>query len=227
MTALEDFLFEPQHNKDWHMQFSERAALQHALLRASPDISIEIGTFLCGSLRSIAAASRNVYTFDIDPSMSRQGKDFPNVQFIIGNSTDTVPLIINYINESDRELNFVLIDGSHSEIGVKTDIANILKYIPKSRSTIVLMHDSANPAVRKGILDAPWAENPFVHALDLDYVPGMIYDREDIRGQIWGGLAAAILLPEKRTGHLNLQASFDFSLKCLIEKSMAMLSTPA
>ena len=168
--------------------------------------------------RSIAAASRHVYTFDLD---DRTLPELSNVSFITGNSGETLPPIIDEINASeDREINFILIDGDHSEHGVKNDITNCLKYRPKKRSTIILMHDSSNPTVRKGIVDAPWADNPYVHGLDLDFVPGMLYDREDIKGQIWGGLAAAVILPEKRSGDFALLASFEPSRLVLLEKSI-------
>lgn len=199
------------------MQFSERAALMYILSRTTPDVSIEIGTFLGGSLRSIAASSLNVYTFDLD---DRTLPGMPNVSFIAGNSATTLPPIIEEINASDREINFILIDGDHSELGVKNDIANCMQYRPKKRPTIILMHDSANPAVRKGIVEAPWASNPHLHSIDLDFIPGMLYDREDIRGQIWGGLAAAVMLPEKRPGGVAMHTSFAHSLSVLMEKSI-------
>lgn len=199
------------------MQFSERAALMYILNRTSPDVSLEIGTFLGGSLRSIAAASRKVYTFDID---DRTLPGYPNVSFVTGDSATTLPPIIEEVNASDREINFILIDGDHSELGVKNDIANCLQYRPKKRATIILMHDSSNPAVRKGIAEAPWESNPHLHGVDLDFVPGMLYNREDIKGQIWGGLAAAVMLPEKRSGGITMPASFDHSLSVLMEKSI-------
>lgn len=216
-SSLENALFDPSINQDWHMQFSERAALMYVLSRTTPDVSIEIGTFLGGSLRSIAAASQSVYTFDLD---DRTLPGYPNVSFIAGNSAATLPPIIEEINASEREINFILIDGDHSESGVRNDIANCLNYRPKHRATVILMHDSSNPAVRKGIIDAPWDASPHIHGVDLDFVPGMLYDREDIKGQIWGGLAAAVMLPEKRSGGVAVQSSFDHSLSVLMEKSI-------
>jgi Methyltransferase domain len=216
-SSLENALFDPDINENWHMSFSERAALMYALSRTNPDVSIEIGTFLGGSLRSIAAASRHVYTFDLDdrtiPGMS-------NVSFVAGDSSKTLPPIIDEINASDREINFILIDGDHSETGVKNDIANCLRYRPKKRATIILMHDSSNPAVRKGIRDAPWAGNPYVHGIELDLVAGVLFNNEELRGQIWGGLAVAVVLPEKRSGDVYWQASFEHARSILLEKSI-------
>ncbi|WP_202802227.1 hypothetical protein, partial [Bradyrhizobium liaoningense] len=95
------------------------------------------------------------------------------------------------------------------EIGVRNDIATCLKYKPKKRPTFILMHDSSNPTVRKAIAESPWAEHPHVHGVGLDFIPGVLFDRGDLRGQIWGGLAAAVMLPEKRSGELSLEAPFE------------------
>jgi hypothetical protein len=221
MSLFEDALFDRSTNENWHMQFSERAALIYVLGRTAPDVSIEIGTFLGGSLRSIAAASRHVYTFDLD---DRTLPGLSNVSFIAGNSLETVPPIIDQINASDREINFILIDGDHSEAGVRNDIVNCLHYRPKTRATIILMHDSCNPDVRRGIASAPWAECPYFHGIDLDFVAGLLFDfdgEEHLDGQIWGGLAAAVLLPEKRCGNnLVWQSPFEPSRLVLLEKSI-------
>jgi hypothetical protein len=214
---LEAALFDAALNSNWHMQLSERVALMYVLQRMNPDVSLEIGTFLGGSLRPIAAASRHVYALDID---DRTIPELANVSFVIGNSAQTLPPIIDELNDSDRELNFILIDGDHSEIGVRNDIIQCLRYLPKLQSTIILMHDSSNPAVRKGIAEAPWDDSPYIHGLDLDLIPGMLYDRSDIKGQMWGGLAAAIMLPEKRSGAVSVQASFEPSRLALLEKSI-------
>ncbi len=214
---LETLLIDPMLNNNWHMQIGERVALMYVLNKIKPDISIEIGTFLCGSLRPIAATSRQVYSLDID---DRSSDDFSNVTFITGHSANTLPDVIDKINHSDQDLNFILVDGGHSEAVVRNDLASCLRYRPKSRPTVLLMHDSSNPAVRKGIMDAPWADNPHAHCLNLDFVPGLLFDRNDIKGQIWGGLAAAVMLPEKRSGYFSMQASFDYSLSVLFSKSV-------
>lgn len=217
VDPLETLLIDPTINDNWHMQMSERVALMYVLDKIKPDISIEIGTFLCGSLRPIAATSRQVYTFDID---DRSRPNFSNVTFITGDSANTLPHVIDKINNSDREINFILVDGGHSEAVVRSDLASCLRYRPKSRPTVLLMHDSSNPAVRKGIIEAPWADNPYAHCLNLDFVPGLLFDREDIKGQIWGGLAAAVMLPEKRSVNFSMQASFQYSLSVLFDKSV-------
>lgn len=215
--GLENSLIDAEFTKDWHMQLSERVALLHALARFKPDISIEIGTFLGGSLRPISAASHQVYTFDID---DRTLPGMPNVEFVTGSSSETLPPIVEKINASDREINFILIDGDHSENGVKIDITNCMKYRPKTRPTIILMHDSCNPDVRKGIVDAPWSDSPYLHELYLDFVPGVLFDRPDLKGQIWGGFAAAVMSPVERSGDVSVQAPFEPSRQAMLSKSI-------
>lgn len=202
------------------MQFSERAALLHVLSRLKPEVSIEIGTFQCGSLRPIAAASKRVFTFDIDENQHRISPLFPNVTFVTGDSAVTLPPIIDRLNDAREEVNFILVDGSHEEAGVTSDLLQCARYIPKRRPTMILAHDSANPAVRAGILNVPWNDFPHVHTVDLDFVPGMLYDRPDIDGQIWGGLAAILMLPQSRQGHVMLTAPFEPSRQALLEKSV-------
>jgi hypothetical protein len=65
-NCLENVFFDVVPGQDWHMQFSEQAALLYMLQRLSPDISLEIGTFPGGSLGPIPRLSRDVFTFDID-----------------------------------------------------------------------------------------------------------------------------------------------------------------
>lgn len=217
-SVLESALFDEDQSNNWHMVFSERAALLHVLTRAQPDISLEIGTYLGGSLRPTAAASRHVYSFDID---DRSFPGLSNVTFVRGDAAETAPPLIEKIQSNDdEEINFILIDGNHAEDAVRTDIANCLKYQPKTRPTFILMHDSSNPACRQGIINAPWDDNPHVHALDLDFVTGMLYSREDIKGEIWGGLALGILLPEKRQGDVFRKSNFEYSRLALMEKSV-------
>ncbi|MGV3580263.1 class I SAM-dependent methyltransferase [Brevundimonas sp.] len=219
-VALEDVLFDLTPGQDWHMQYSERVALHYILSRINPDVSIEIGTFRCGSLGPISRASKNVYTFDIDPNQHRNKAQFPNVEFITGNSAHTLPPIIEYLNKSERELEFILVDGSHEEEGVRLDLVECLKYRPKKSPTMIVMHDSSNPVVRAGIKKAPWQECPYVHALDLDFVPGMLYNRADIAGEIWGGLAVALMLPQPREGDLVPWSTFEPSRSVLMQHSI-------
>lgn len=227
MPALIDsLLVGPQWNENWHMTAPERSLLIRVLEQVKPDISLEIGTFQCGSLRPIAHYSRRAYTFDIDANQHRVASVFPTVEFVTGDSGATVPPVIEAVNASDEEINFILIDGSHETEGVRQDICACLKYRPKRSSTVILMHDSSNPEVREGIVTAPWSECPYVHELDLDACPGFLYDRADIEGEIWGGLALALLLPSKRQGDVRRQSLFEYSRQAMLAKSVYAKDAP-
>jgi hypothetical protein len=222
---FDDTLFEPSLNQNWHMLPGERAALMFLLNRMKPDVSIEIGTFQAGSLRPIAALSKRVVTFDVDPNQHRIAPLFPNVRFVTGDTFTTLRPVIDELNGSREALNFILIDGSHEEEGVHADIVNCLRYVPKSSPCVIAMHDSSNPAVRKGIAKAPWASSPFVHGVDLDFVHGALYERADIRGQIWGGLALAVMRPEKRVEPLVIGSQFEYSRQAMLQNSVYQSSS--
>jgi hypothetical protein len=202
------------------MTRSERAALLHVLTRIRPQISIEIGTFRAGSLRPISEYSESVYTFDIDPNQHRISPMFRNCTFVTGDTAVTLPPIIEAINNSADELNFILIDGSHEEEGVRLDVMNCLAYIPKTRPCVIMMHDSCNPVVRAGLEKADWNSSPHVRGVDLDFVNGSLYDRSDIHGQIWGGLGLAVLTPEHRSGPVTIDRKFEYSRSFLLENSV-------
>ncbi|WP_461658096.1 class I SAM-dependent methyltransferase [Methylorubrum aminovorans] len=220
-TLLDDVLVGPNWNENWHMTSAERSVLIRVLERVRPDLSIEIGTFRCGSLRPIAHYSRRVITFDIDANQHRVASAFPTVEFITGDSGILLPQTIDRLNSSDTEdLNFILIDGSHETDGVVNDITACLQYRPKRNPTIILMHDSSNPNVRRGIENAPWDTCPYVHELDYDYCYGALYNRHDVHGQIWGGLAAAIMLPVERNGELKPRANFEYTRLAMLSKSI-------
>lgn len=213
-SVLSKSLFGSYFDQDWHMQPSERVAVLHLLQRLKPKLSIEIGTFRGGSLRPISRLSNKVITFDIDPNQHRIAPLFPNTRFVTGDTANTLPPEIERMNsEPGLEWEFILIDGSHETDGVTSDINNCLRYIPKNSPCFIVMHDSSNPAVRKGIRAADWSDCKYFHALDLDYVPGQLYSRVDIKDQVWGGLGLGLLLPEERQGEPQIQGHFEYSLE--------------
>jgi hypothetical protein len=220
LSSLEDSLFRPSLNQNWHMVPAERAALLYVLGQARPDVSIEIGTFLAGSLRPISAYSKRVITFDIDEMQHRIAPMFPNTTFVSGDTASTLPPIIEQLNAGTEELGFIPIDGSHETAGVTADVNNCLKYIPKTKTCFILMHDSSNPAVRAGIVGGAWEQCPYVHGLDLDFVGGSLYNRPDINGEIWGGLGVAVLKPTPRDFPLQVMQPFEHSLEQLRKHSV-------
>jgi hypothetical protein len=74
------------------------------------------------------------------------------------------------------------------------------------------MHDSFNPLCREGMATAAWDSSPYVHKVELDFVPGKLYHPdEDIFGspagnEMWTGLGLAVLRPEPRVGPVKILA---------------------
>lgn len=222
-SSFDSTIFSPVWDTDWHMQGGERAALLWLLSSLRPRISIEIGTFRGGSLRPIAHFSRKTYTFDIDPRQHRIASSFPTVEFVTGDTAVTLPPVIDAISRRGEEIGFILVDGSHETAGVRHDIDTCLRYVPRSTPCVIAMHDSANPAVREGILSAGWRDCPHVHGLDLDFVPGILHPRADIRNQLWGGIAVAVLLPTPRTGSFDLRTPFAHTIRAVQQAIAAHL----
>ena len=95
----------------------------------------------------------------------------------------------------------MLVDGDHSRAGVRTDLNNVLKFKPRF-PTVIMAHDSFNPACRTGMLEARWTDSAYAHLVEIDFQHGSIFDRSQPPGQMWGGFALAVLLPEKRQKEL-------------------------
>ncbi len=186
----------------WNSVPAERATITSLLQNIRPECAIEIGTYLGASLRIIHCYSQKIYSLDIDPSCeTRLAKDLPKANFVIGPSQETLPTLLEEIssNPDHPELEFVFVDGDHTRKGVRDDINALMGYTPKKR-LIILMHDVANPSCRQGMLEANWESNPYLHYVDLDFVPGILHYLTSSYREMWGGFGIAIMLPEKRTG---------------------------
>src|ERR1039458_8962208 len=194
----------------WQMTSCEQFALQGLLRRLSPVLSVEIGTYRGGSLQVLSRFSETVISLDIDPGVAtRLAGKFSNVQFRSGDSSRLLPDLVRELNEQKRPVVFVLIDGDHSAEGVRRDIEALLELQPQQR-VVIILHDSFNPACREGMRAANLAKSPYVHHVELDFIPGIYhfdaYDTAEARS-MWGGFACAVLLPEKRAGELKIQES--------------------
>ena len=136
---------------------------------------------------------------------------FPDVHFIAGKSWEVLPDLLKKISDEQLRLGFILIDGDHTSEGVRNDINAILRnYNPIGR-LVILFHDSFNPVCRKGILQAGWADCPFVHYVDIDYIPGTYVDDEyngkTQQNTMWGGFCLAVLEPAERKETLIIRQS--------------------
>ncbi len=181
---------------------ADRLVLFSMLEAIRPKVAIEIGTAHGGSLGAISQYSQTVYTLDINPRCeSVLGKSFPNATFITGSSRETLPKLLEQLDDEDAEIGFVLIDGDHAYNEVLADIQSVLQYRPRC-PTYVLMHDSFHPACRRAMRDAPWSVCPYVHSVELDLSVGHLDLDPKFWRKMWGGFALATLRPEKREREL-------------------------
>jgi Methyltransferase domain len=173
------------------MSFGERAALEGLLSQLMPGVSIELGTAQGGSLERIAFHSDEVHTFDlVDPPLRRG--DFPNVRFHVGDSHKLLPEALSELASEGRNVDFVLVDGDHSTEGVREDVENLLRSPALGRAVIV-MHDTANEMVRRGIESVHFDAYPKVAYVELDFVCGYMFREASLRHELWGGLGLVVL----------------------------------
>lgn len=188
---------------EWQMNDSERLALMAVLARLRPKCAIEVGTYRGGSLSLIAQTAECVYSIDIDPEIPGKYSHIKNARFFTGPSDKVLPLLLDKLTRNNIPVEFVLIDGDHSAEGVRRDIEIMLNYRP-TRPMIMMMHDGFNPECRRGMIEAEWQRSPYVHFVDLDFIPGRIVETGGGgSGEMWGGLAMAYFSPVEREGELQ------------------------
>jgi len=200
-------------DSDWQMDPAERLALTGLLEHLRPELSVEIGSKYGGSLAVLSRYSKRVVSFDIDPEVPTRLSRFSNVEFVIGDSRKTLPEVLRRLRTEGSAVSFALVDGDHTADGVREDCRAFLAERPLS-TLYVLMHDSLNPDVRRGIAGAGWEACPFVHALELDMVPGSMKG-EPVSRELWGGFALAILEPQDRRGPLTVGTSGERGYRAL------------
>jgi hypothetical protein len=180
------------------MSVGERAALEGVLALAKPNLAIEIGTAEGGSLRRIAAHAGEVHSFDLvePPSDLRE---LENVTFHTGSSHELLAPVLAGFAGSDRNVDFVLVDGDHSADGVRRDLSELLSS-PALGRTLVLVHDTANERVREGVDAARVDRFAKVVHVDLDAVAGAMYRAPEIRHELWGGLGLILVDADEPRG---------------------------
>jgi hypothetical protein len=204
-TSWNELLY-PQGKLDtWQMSDSERIGLTGVLSRVKPGCAIEIGTYHGGSLSAISRYAKSVFSIDIDPDVLNRVPARDNVSFLIGPSTVILPRLFEELELARMPVEFILIDADHSAEGVRRDIEMVLDYQPK-RPLVVMLHDGFNPDCRRGMLEARWDRSPYVHYVDIDFIPGRVVEHGGGGdGEMWGGLAFAYFDPTPRQGPLEIR----------------------
>lgn len=109
----------------------EQLALVYFLQNLRPQVAIEIGTQLGRSLQIISHFSKKVDSLDINPEVpNRLARKYSNTEYIVGNSSTTLPLLLEKLEQETAEVSFILVDGDHSMEGLKRDLRAILKFKP-------------------------------------------------------------------------------------------------
>lgn len=204
--------------QNWMMAPAEKVALIFLLEQLRPKVAIEIGTRFGGSLQVLSKFCDRVYSIDIDPEVpQRLNGKFPNVEYLIGRSDQLLPPLLDRLRQESAELSFALVDGDHSTDGVRRDIDHLLRVRPTVPFYIV-MHDSFNPQCRLGLRQANWSANPYVHAVELDFVSGVVNSAPAFRDQLWGGLAMGILLPSERHERFEVTAGAERTFQAVMSR---------
>jgi Methyltransferase domain len=176
------------------MGLGERAAVAGVLAELRPAVSIELGTYLGGSLSTISKLSGHVHSFDLELQVDASA--YPNATFHVGDSHELLPTVLKELAAGGTDVQFALVDGDHSPDGARRDVLDLLGS-NAMRSGVILLHDTGNEAVRRGLEEISYAQYGNVGLIDLDFVPAV--SPKGSLSSRWGGLGM-ILLDEHREG---------------------------
>ena len=162
-------------NSDWKMSCREKLSVIGLLQCLKPKKVIEFGYHRGGATKWLSQFAENVISVDVNEFVIEASKKYSNVD----PWKCTTGEAINKIKADNLTFDLAIIDADHSRRAVANDISGIL-----SHSEVILMHDSFNPACRKGMLDALKSQSS--HAFYLDFIPSILK-----RDGLWGGFAIA------------------------------------
>jgi hypothetical protein len=173
----------------WQMTYGERVALEGLAAAAKPQLALEIGTAQGGSLDCIAAHAREVHSFDLVPP---EGEVPANVTVHTGNSRETLPSVLAELAAAGRTVDFALVDGDHTAAGVRADVETVVTS-PAVDHALIVLHDTMNEEVRRGIRGAGLEDIDRVVYVNLDLVPGFLSKSGPFADQLWGGLGLIVV----------------------------------
>ena len=176
------------------MTYGERSALEGLVAAAKPAIAIEVGMARDGEPR-LASPPTPARCIPSTSSLEPEGDLPPNVTAHTGNSRETLPRVLSAeLAEEGRRVEFCLIDGDHTAAGVTADLDAVLRS-PAVDFALVVLHDTMNGEVRRGIRSVGLEAIPRVVYCDLDLVPGYAAAGGPYAGQLWGGLGLVVVDP--------------------------------
>jgi hypothetical protein len=132
-----------------------------------------------------------VHAFDDSEPSDELVAALRNVTFHTGDSHALLPRFLAELTEQRANVDFALVDGDHSALGVKRDVEDLLAS-PAVGRTLIVLHDTANPVVREGLEAVEYQAFSKLTWVDLDWVPGFMFREGSARGQAWGGLGVIV-----------------------------------
>jgi hypothetical protein len=182
-------LLEIFEERAWQMSLGERAAIEGVLAQLRPALAIEIGSAEGASSRMLAAHAGELHCFDLTaPSLPLP----ENVILHIGDSHELLPAFLASLSEHGRNVELVIVDGDHTAEGVQRDVEDLLNSTALARGAI-LIHDTANQRVRRGLDSVRFAAWPKVSYVDLDWIPGRMFAEPRLHNELWYGLGLVLL----------------------------------
>jgi len=173
----------------WQMSLGERAAVEGVLAQLKPELAIEIGSAEGACLRRIAAHAGEVHSFDL---VAPVGEPPDNVTLHTGDSHELLPAFLARLADQSKTVDFVLVDGDHTPEGVRRDVEDLLDCTALAQ-TVILIHDTANERVRRGLDAVRFAAWPKVAHVELDWIPGQLFAEPALRNELWYGLGLVVL----------------------------------
>lgn len=183
-------------DEEWIMSLGERAAIEGLVSQVRPNLALEIGAGLGGSLKRIAAHSDEVHEIDLNAPPAFV-KELGNVHWHTGDSHELLPRLLRQFSDAGRNVDFALVDGDHTSAGVRRDMEDLLSSPAVSR-TVIVAHDTMNESVRAGLEQVDYERITKVAFVELDFVPGYMLREPSRRYQLWGGLGLIVVDQDSR-----------------------------
>jgi hypothetical protein len=173
----------------WQMSLGERAAIEGVLAQVQPRLAVEIGSAEGACLRRIAVHAEKVHSFDLDPPSIELPS---NVTLHTGDSHELLPPFLAGLAAGGGNVDFVIVDGDHSAEGVRQDLEDLLDSPALARS-VILIHDTVNERVRRGVDAVRFSAWPKVTHVELDWIPGFLFAEPALRNELWYGLGLVLV----------------------------------
>lgn len=161
----------------WQMNPAERMAMFYLFDRMkSKSVAIEVGSYKGGFTKVLSEKFKQVISIDTDHSNIVDKEQYNNVKWITGRSDSYLPTALsNYL-----DVDFILIDGDHSYLGVYSDI-NLCLEFTKNNNPLILVHDAAYLYTNLALVDMA-CKYSATHNFILDFVPGVPFKDHYIGG---------------------------------------------